>query len=1060
MKKQVLVLLAIIILFCLAFVLSESVNIATSNTKLYYNSSINDARSILNKSNLPSLLADGNLTDTYNVTYSYNQTIRIGSKRILYSNSEGDLTDPALLIETGSCCIADSDSSRLYKYTLSFDQHVNLSNSSIYGRSIRILGKDYTISSNSSGSILYLQDGARLIKLAQGYAREGESGTTIWGTLVNISTDSEGNIPSFSVSIVSKSATHDYIAINETFTDQVFTNLTLIFADVVPDLNADSRDKVIFDTDNSRNAKVTFTSALAGESGEKTIYFAHDQDSSDSTVTTLLADQSNYTISVVEGQELLLNQYAVINAGDYGRIVRVTELPSGNFETTSEIQLEDVITGMSIFDGGLTIGTDGQASASIDGNTYYFNVTRNSSINGLQITWGAGASAGYVGAQITVFPRIKTAKGDWVALLTPVYTPAGQYSLPGIQTLVDYETGVAITGDMKSVTAGNVKYTTSGANATLQITGVDTNNDNSPECLLNATTGATGAAILFVEEKKSNETGNANNGDAICVNVDLSGGTPPIEVSVSQPKITSVSSGLQSLTSDSNLQRAITRYGSFIEYDSTDNDKVTIKCPDEQMYADVLFTSNSTIQTTYDYNISACSNITESGSYRLNASISGCGNTACINITASNVEIDCQTVFEIGYMTGQTSIGILADGTNNSKLANITIKNCKISDWQYFFVYGIYFDYVENSSILNTSIHTAKNGIAFFSSRKNQIINSTIANVYGANIQLNYSIYNNITGCTLYNNTHYVEGSLIFYPSIQIVSDDSDYNLNSSFNRFWNNLLNNSEWDYDTGTVKTGPNINIFGRNYTNYFNITPISGTNIIGGSWIGGNYWNDYYQNDTTGDYIGDTDYIINETYMRDLAVLVYSSNYTAPPIPTSGNSGGGGVSYSTYPIGELKEAEAISRELRKGDNINFNLNSEGHNLKIRSITKDNATIEINSTLARFTLEIGESRMLNLSNSEFYDFYVRLNSINNLKANITIKKIIEFISPKSEEKKEDTTGAIPNETKPEEEQKRIIEQSSSSFLVYFISGILVGAIIAGALFSLYRKIRKQDSV
>ncbi len=40
-----------------------------------------------------------------------------------------------------------------------------------------------------------------------------------------------------------------------------------------------------------------------------------------------------------------------------------------------------------------------------------------------------------------------------------------------------------------------------------------------------------------------------------------------------------------------------------------------------------------------------------------------------------------------------------------------------------------------------------------------------------------------------------------------------------------------------------------------NYWNTTRTAGTNIIGGSWLGGNYWSDYTGVDTDGDGLGDT-------------------------------------------------------------------------------------------------------------------------------------------------------------------------------------------------------------
>jgi hypothetical protein len=671
----------------------DSVNLATSSQKLYYNSTLNAARTSITNVEMPTILADGKVIDDSGTEYSYRQTVTPGNKTIGYSTSGGDLSDPELLIVAGTT--ADDF---VYQYDITFNKNINLTHADVQGNNIQILGRDFTIgaSSTSAGTspVLYLYgagtektvnegetatievggksysvelksveqtggvnyvslslDGGSIRRIQEGnsakvgdleiYAKtvhylakeaqvsyadlnigskkikiggsaafttikEGADETSIYGTAAKIAT-SNGLCSGITIKVAMKSATKDYISAGGSFEDPIFGGLTVKFADVVPTLDADARDNIVIDSDNNRNAKVAFTSALAGEAGEKTIYFAHDQDSSESTVTTLLADQSNYTIHVKEGEEALINEYVVINAGDYGRIVKVTELPSGAFETTSKIQLEDIITGKQLFDGGLTIGTDGWGSTNIDGSTYYMNLTRNASVNGLQITWGSTASQGYVGTETTLYPRIKTAKGGWIAFLKSANITNTTYSLPGIQTLSTYESGLAVSNLDTHVLSGNVNYifnaqlndtTNVTANATLgatQIIGIDVTGNgilDGSDCLFNGTvTNVGGAAILFVEEKKTTETGNANNGDVICVNVDLSGSTSPTEMSVSTPKITNVSSGLVSLTSDSNLQEAVTRYGSFVEYDSTDNDKVTIKYPDEQMYADVLFTA-------------------------------------------------------------------------------------------------------------------------------------------------------------------------------------------------------------------------------------------------------------------------------------------------------------------------------------------------------------------------------------------------------------------------------------------------------------------------------------
>jgi len=99
--------------------------------------------------------------------------------------------------------------------------------------------------------------------------------------------------------------------------------------------------------------------------------------------------------------------------------------------------------------------------------------------------------------------------------------------------------------------------------------------------------------------------------------------------------------------------------------------------------------------------------------------------------------------------------------------------------------------------------------------------NNASNNDYG--IYLHSSSNNTLTNNTANSNNYY-----------------GIYLYSSSSNTIYNNYFNNTNNAYDDGT---------------NIWNITKQAGTNIIGGSWLGGNYWSDYEGEDLDGDGLGDT-------------------------------------------------------------------------------------------------------------------------------------------------------------------------------------------------------------
>lgn len=446
-----------------------------------------------------------------------------------------------------------------------------------------------------------------------------ESEKTLDGTFVSLASSGE-KLVRIDVYTQAPSSNTNFLAAGGTFKDTVWKSFSVAFPSVTSAKKGADRDEVDILPSGTKDTELTMTT---DRGNRNTVKYGH---LSSSNVLSL-SDTDGDPIIVREGALIQKSQYFIVDSGDFSRMFELTSVSSLG-TSDSQLTIRDVFSGNSI---DVKLGSKNASSKVIDGQTYFFNASTatGSTTPNLQVTWGDASALAVAnpGTFITVFPTLKTKNNARIALATnatlnitsasqAIQLPTGavnlSYSIASVLTLSAVTTERGDSTTVVNSTGGTTLPTiANGASAVADtVFGVGKTSGGyrwyqfkpSVQGASNTTTIvlATGAksaqalvgnaTVLLVEEADDN---NDVNSVAVDTTLDSSGGD--VRTNSAAPDFSAavqgagkVGTGTLTVEAATDKNQNTDYWGTFSERDTSDQDKVRIWYPDDQLSASVF----------------------------------------------------------------------------------------------------------------------------------------------------------------------------------------------------------------------------------------------------------------------------------------------------------------------------------------------------------------------------------------------------------------------------------------------------------------------------------------